>query len=65
MNASTLTDLAFKRDQLTDMSRKTLANELFVLLQGQGCKGTDIINLSTELLDLVIGEMKDDEKRAS
>ena len=65
MNASTLTNLAFKQNQLTDMSRKTLANELFVLLQSQGCKGTDIINLSTELLDLVIGEMKDDDKRAS
>ena len=61
MNASTLTDLTFRKDQLTDVSRKTLANELYTLLQNQGCKGKDIINLSTELLDLVLGEIKDRE----
>ena len=61
MNASNLSDLNFAKNQLTVASRKTLAHELYQLLQSQGVQGKDFINISTELLDLVIDEIKDED----
>ena len=58
-------DLSFVKNQLTEASRRTLANQLYHLLERQGCRDKDIINLSTELLSIVVENLKGDLTKAS
>ena len=46
---------------VTDKAVKLLANTIFRQLQNEGCQPKDIINISTQLLDLVTNELQKNE----
>ncbi len=46
---------------VTEKAVKLLASSIFRRLQDEGCQPKDIINVSTQLLDLVTTELQKDE----
>ena len=50
---------------VTDKTVKTLACDIFRQLQAEGCAPRDIISVSSQLIDLVTGEIQKDCDAAS
>jgi hypothetical protein len=56
------TSQALAQEPVTASALRSLASTIYKQLQSEGCKAKDIINVSTQLLDLVTTELQSEDR---